>query len=346
MLTLVGNRMNPQMIGVKRLGSVCNTVTRMIHLCMTIKLLYGFILDSFIAADRMLTANEAAYLSYGIMSGIMLLTFACRIKRIRWLIETLSHRHCASIRVKSLAFLLLTLASVIFKIACTISVYVRNEDVSESVYTTSLIDFLLDLPDAMNQFHVIYPSVYLLAMHMLTMYEVTHLQSCVDRLDASAIIMMMTERRNIMRVKSEFESLFNLIPLISFMIPFFTIPGMIAGATQATCYDCSRFDLICYAASQVKAALFIILLVKQAHVSRRRVHHATNDLITVLHQRQMSMPATSVNQALMHELIHELGSDQREFCFTGWSLFVIDARIIPAFLSALITMSMLQLQLQ
>lgn len=341
MLTLIGYRMHSKMFGVRKLGNVYNWTMRCILIASSVWLAKQNI-QSIVRKGRLTPRNIMNFVMQ-IITIAAIIVYGQRLERIKRLLRSMIVRKSCVDRVRTLSLVSLIVCMVVMVTELVVSVLVELEESDD--YWSAVWRIMLEFPDHVNVFHVIYPAWYLVSLTVITDYEVLRLQSIQEgvRMEgAAAVDKSLRLRDTVMHVKQEFECLFNIIPFIMFAIPFTTIPEMVnsvrkeiarGGASNAA------FDLAFYV--NIHASLFIMmmLLVNCVNRCKEQVDQTSDAVIRCLQSQSLKAP-----QPCIHLLIEQLRQDQG-FSYTGWRMFTIDRCLPLAFLSSLVSMSVLVVQL-
>ena len=330
-LTLCGNRLSDRLFGSQRLASLVTSMTRLLQVLAVVYFAYENV--SFFASGSDVTADDVSDIIMTSISSCMVAVVAVRRLPMKRLMRQLVVSQATEqlIKRKCRWFLLMYVIGLITDVSATILGYM-----TENAWTAVKRTLFL-LPLLMNQFITVYPAFYLSVWQLLSDHEMMQMKFMCNS-DATANDMM-ARRRKVMKLKEQFESLFNFVPLVMFLLPFTTIPGMVADVSvnrgaQSVYYSFS------YAATHTWMIIFIVLIVKQARDSHQQASQATANLISIIQQKY----AGRLHETSMQSLIDQLRIDQ-EFKLTGSSLFVVDTQLIPSFCSSLVTMSVLVIQL-
>jgi hypothetical protein len=141
--------------------------------------------------------------------------------------------------------------------------------------------------------------------------------------------------------RDKFERLFNIIPFIVLAIAFITIPSTLANiARKAKSAEFSTLRNVYYICQNSANCFVILLLVYYASKSREKASNAVEQMIEVIHKRNINSLYTNGSQAVIDAL-----KSYADFSFTGWYLFKMNRSLILTFLSAIISFSVLIIQL-
>lgn len=337
LMTLVSNRFNPRLFGVRRLGSMCNCFIRTAIMASTVRVIFGIVQQ---------ITYDPKQLAYNIMNFmeitaaiVLIIVFAIRRKRLRCLIAYLLRQQLPVSRSISLI--------AIFSVTLSVVVQIYVEAAINSQWITGFALFkevAFIMPVMINNYGVVYPALYVTVLDLVTHYEMNFMRAQLLRLKQDGDIdarKVMTDRRHIMEMKAEFESLLNLVPFCQFAILFQSIPGVVVGVHthigQGSPY--AVLEIIFFTVAHVSVFLFLYFIVSRVVKAKRDVNQLCSDLIHGLQDGRHDLFATRY-QSLIEKLRADMG-----FQFTGWNMFTIDQSVWLSFLSSIITFSVLLIQL-
>lgn len=340
LLTLGGNRLNGRMFGCRKLGSISNLVSRILIAMSAIYIIRGCLIWTSDGARQRLYVMTTI-ITIAIAMGIMVL-FAARRERITRLMKCITDADSTGKEINNLGYF--AMGVLFFGFTCQLyGLYtIMSHYVDEQ---TAALVVLLMFPYFLNQYVVIYPTLYVSFLTVLTRRETDRLQMfchIIRKAGHLEIQNVIVELEQIMAYKQEFENLFNIIPCLQFGILFVTVPGV-----TVTLYNDSirglpyvGQEILVYIAIHSCIFVFLLLIVDRVDKARREVSQTTALLIHYIHSRHSYDLYTSGFKSLIDELrINEA------FKFTGWNMFTIDKSILLSFLSAIITFSVLLIQL-
>lgn len=341
LLILAGNRLSSRFLGFRRLGSLINCLFRIMILAAN-AIVTCRLLAEIVATGA--TPFNAAYIICSIFQILTMILYAVRRPRVKYLLRKIliGDAYRSVIEKACLRWLLFALTS--------ITVHIISNSLQMSLVLSDpgnlLFAIIVALPIILNQFLVLYPIFYMIIMKLLTNYELHHLDSIKtlvknDSRDVNRILDKMADARD---TKVEFEQLFNFIPFITFGTLFVTIPGVILSAMKDMSLgrDMSYVIQEVVAFASVHIAIFIVnfFLVQSVSMSKEIVNQNIAELIRLVQRRNIR----NLNTTGYQSVIEELRIDQ-QFSFTGWYLFTINRFILLGFLSAIISFSVLLIQL-
>ena len=347
MLTLVGNRLDERLFGIRGLGSVCNHMMRLLITLSAIA--YLTIVVESVEEDggfTALTVMETINMVTGV--AVMLLMTRRRRRMRKWLTRLQNCELLGDLRGYSLLnqnhlLLSVNVLFVCFKLVIQLILCLDAEyEGWELVLMLSLHLFL-----SLNQFDVTYPIVYRICVKMMTEQRVHHLKQVTHKLNETGVLdvlRVMQERDQLHSLKQEFEAIFNPIPFILFSMLFVTIPGEVAGHGVFNDPWSDRATTILTISFIVHHAILMLMVwtvVQAASDCQDESSDALALLIRSLDRSSITVTGRRVSvDALRRQLLWE-----QELALTGYKLFDVHRSVLLPFISSIISFSVLLVQL-
>ena len=337
MLASSGNRLNQKIMGYKYGGIILNWVVRFMIIVFTIyRILFLLMIPTL---SVMFKLQVTAYYT---ASLIIVILCANRRSRVMVFLDDLmtdgDSKHIRRTSIWSF-ILVLSVFGYAFIMGLIREVYFDDGDVQHKVRA-----FFTPIPVIMNDFTIIYPLYYVIVFQILSRHQVESLKGMRQDLKANTLnlIKQMNVLKQLANVRSEFEQLFNIIPFIVFGVLFITIQAEIhiikynSSGTVAYVTFTSVTYLI-ETTIEIAVTFFLVLRVCKA---KEKINQLITDMIDIMQQR-------SVTQSYMNgcQLMIDSLKSYQDFHFTGWKLFSIDRYLILAFISSIISYSVLWIQL-
>ena len=196
----------------------------------------------------------------------------------------------------------------------------------------------------MHQFLVNYPIYYIVIFKILTDHEHRHIQMLTKSVknDVRDINKLLEERDLMNSLKHEFERLFNFIPYVLFGGLFASIPAtflsLFQGVEDKKSYAIQ--ELVLFLSVHVFIFILLFCLVQNVSQAQDSVQEAISGLIRVIQRRNICR----LQETGYHTLIEDLRMNEK-FVFTGWFLFTINRYAFLSFISAVISFSVLLIQI-
>ena len=165
-----------------------------------------------------------------------------------------------------------------------------------------------------------------------------------QELTIASCLHAISERNKVTRMQQDFDQAFNHIPMLFFAITFVTVPGFIASFSYRNTELNQVSVVIVYFVVEIIIAIMLIAIVLSVCKSKDRMDQHVDDIILLIQQKQSSESLDNRQTAALVSLMDVLRKSQ-EFHFTGGSLFKITRSLFLSFASALISISVLVLQM-
>lgn len=337
LMTMSGNRFSRKLFGVHHLGDLLNWIMRIMITASTIYTIFGahqFTHEATIIGSIQDLCSVTASLS-------IIFVVAIRRKRIKLLVrQLLMHGLPESLERTSRYYLIVSVILIIAKtVIQPLSMFGRI------TLPEAVLIVLTELPANLHQFMVRYSMCYIIMIKLLSHSELLTLHKL--RLDLNHSGMNLVKHIRIIRslsvVREEFESLFSAIPFILFATCFMKIPAAVVdvkcnGTNEGTM---TLLTFIAYyIVDDVVAYGFIMYLVYVVCRVNDDVRRSIKQLIDLIRDKHFLHMYTNGAQIMIESL-----KEYQEFSFTGAHLFQINSDLILAFLSSIITFSVLMIQL-
>ena len=336
-LTLAGNRLSSRLFGFRCMGLVANWIMRGV---ITSSYLFGVYTD-FVGRSSRFTSTSLAATSALIVGELLLLYFAFKRTQVKQLMKRLLETARPE-TVKRVQVVGCSSFIVIFTVMVTqevLSCFAIKALVRDT-WTTVRLTFQV-LPTQMNQFFIVYPTLYLIVLRLASDADVAQLETMqhLVKIDARKLL---TERKRTAALWQEFEQLFNVVPFMVIGILYLTIPGIIVGLRQDAQVHSPHlpYSLASFIIFHVIIVTQVLLLIFAVTRAQDRVREASERLIDKLQLQSCS----SVEEAsARHSLEKELRQQQP---LTGCRMFTVDPSLLLSFAASVITFSVLLIQLQ
>ena len=300
MLTLAGNRMNSRIWGIRNLGRISNWIIRMLITVSTIIGMYLMWMNT-VPVDGM-TPQLITQLTGIILGLAATVWFAVKRRQIKKLINVIAENdlYLNELNRKFLRALILISGGLLNNLVLHY-LTIRSWRLSDLLTNTY---FLISIPIVLNQFMAFYPLLYLTCIRLLTAYEVEHIQKIKSLINSGMIDVMhiIRQRNEVMSIKREFESLFNVVPFAMLGNMFITIPG---GIIILTSLKKSQMvsDWLEYALFHALVLVLIYQLVQTVSRCHEKVRDKTSDLIVCIQEKIIKDPQTRGYQSLIDGLM-------------------------------------------
>ena len=343
MLTLSGNRLSTRLFGIRCLGTISNLLMRLLITFGTVTV---FINNAPLITDTSkigVTAVQLSTTALPLFSLTFGLFFAGHRQWIKDLLRSLemSQQTREFVRKMSVRLLCLTITGSVIGTSCVVIMIMP--DVRDALSLLMTITVLL--PMILNQFLVIYPSCYLISFKILADYEANHLMRMQKQdLSINGCFLLIRQLKRLTQAKQQFDQHLNHIPFLVFSITFITVPGCIASVSGKNSGQKQVSEVIAFITIQAIIAGVLIAIVLTVCCSKQRMDRLLDDFIWMIQQKQSAELLTRSQNAALISLMHAL-SKVRDFEFTGASLFTINRSLFLSFASALISISVLVLQM-
>lgn len=336
-LGMGGNRLSRRMFGSRIL---CNIVLWIIRAAITATTIDFTVRALFSESSRPKPILVRLYVVIGMPTGALVMAlYAYRSKQIAILLGQVSNSSSKGRRkwlpIFSVVFLT---TAIICKSMLQFFISRLNKDARESLWDTLIV-----LPYHMNDYRLLYPLFYTIMVDLFSDYEVHALHQMTQQVTstvASDQLKLMSDLKNLKATRDKFEQLFSIIPFIMFAFAFLTIPFTITDMARKASFGFSTLVNVYYIIENICNALVIILVMYVSCNSREKVRNVIENMIETIQKRDICYPLSSSSQVVIESL-----KSYADFSFTGWYLFKIDRSLILTFLSALISFSVLLLQL-
>ena len=354
LLMLAANRLEERMCGIRCLGSLFNFATRAILAASLVAVTIAR------PQEEVRTISPYAFATLAmIFSGALLLAVtAVRRRDVHHLMKRLrqleadgeSKARVHRLSVTAVAGVLLAIGSMLIDTFVTINVlgYMIPDPEQLACMVVMVSPILL------NQYLVTLPFAYLLILSRLTRVTLSRLEAMI-RLAASGasvpVGVIAREEQRLLSMRLLFDRLLSFIPFCLLALPFLSVPGMLPRVLRdarnlatAPAGQSFPYEAFSYSWSHGKLAVILILLVWTVCRSRDAMRERTEQLADGVQER-LSDQGSVGEAAAMLALVQQLRTDAREISLTGCSAVVIDESLLIAFLSSLVSMSVLVIQL-
>lgn len=337
-LTLGGNRLDPQLFKSRRAAAVVQVIVRfvlvssaVIFLCNDLQKGQTYSLD---------------FLNRRVLESccvLHMMLFAKRRQRIRlWLTHVTDQQSMICLKAYSIKLFVFYASFIGYQLLIE-SVFLFSVS---SVTVADFRDFAISIPFMLNNYMIVYPLFYLLMIKILTRFQVKRLQAIAVQTKKAQLVdfrKMLNQLRVITDAHQEFERLFNVIPFSLMATMFSLIPSAVSFIEHsARQHDSARVSLgvIHLATGNVFLISMICSLIYAACHSKRETAKASRQANDALVQTVAASTPTTAQLQVMDDL------KRIEFLpLTGLGLFNVTPSLILTFFSSLITFSVLICQL-
>ena len=202
-------------------------------------------------------------------------------------------------------------------------------------------------------FYAIHAILYVTLLSLLAEHELQltsdlrrQLANCSSRTEP---LTLMQKRRQVMQLKSDFDSIFNFVPMSLLVLPFFTVPGAVVSLREGVKESHTSQTLLetgLYVLPQVGASLSLLLIVWRACRCCERVDRAAAELVNDIRiiVSSGSWQRGPGSEAAWQMLLHQV-TEERTFTLTAGGIFAITRSLLFSFASSLVGISVLVIQL-
>ena len=336
LLTMSGNRLSKSMLGIKNMGTVSNWIIR------TAIVASYIIKTAYLLMRRNIPLVEIfKHLVYFTAELIIVFVIAKRRTRIITFIKSsaCSPTSLTRICISSLIYLaVISLLHLVLEFA-----YLMRR---RNMTVIRLLVLLGNMVHFICNYFICYPLFYIISLKMFSSYELRQTSAIRRQILACNVhpVKLMKDMKQLSIMRNEFEQLFNIIPFILLSILFVDIPAALLDINNDK-RNTDRIYLIIYICYYiVDTGLYFMLalfLVHNVSRSAERTYEAASELIEIIQDKNLIHLYSNGWQSVIDSL-----KLYQNFSFTGSKLFRIDHNLVLTFVSAIITFSVLLIQLQ
>ena len=339
LLTLSGNRLSSRCFGHRRWGDYLNLVTRVVLILATGEQLRRISLK--IMRHKNLPPLQLSVLAFVVAGLGNTCLFAFRRQDIKSLILRL----LVNVEWRPTRW---PLACACVALSVTLAIDVTVAVTGSSNAADLVISAAAMCLSDSNMFFVYHPILYVAVLQLFTRYEIQRLERMAQGIlqEQSTPWKWMQEVQLLAHTRRRFDRLFNVVPFILLALPFLTLPTFVASLSRrssgASASDKVNgvFEALSFALPHAAIATSILFLVRSVEAAGDVRDEQISRVIACIHERKLTRLYTEGWQPLVHQL-----QQLQRMQLTVGGMFPLEKSVILSFLSSLISISVLVVQL-
>ena len=342
LLTLSGNRLSSRCFGRRRWGDLLNYVMRFLITLATGEQLRLITLK--VMSQRYLPPSLLSSLAFIVTGLFNTCLFAFRRQDIKSLISRLQVDSDSRQTSTTRRLFACACAVVLLELTIDFTTIAAGSSNTAAAIRSAAVAIVAES----NMFFVYYPILYVVVLQLLTRREVQRLESMERGIlqEQATPWKLMQEVQMLANARRDFDRLFNVVPFILLALPFLTLPTFVASfsgrsggaSTISQVYD--FFGAVSFILPHTAIALSLLLLVRRSAAACDARDEQISRVVACIHERKLTRLYTEGWQPLVHQM-----QQLQRLQLTVGGMFPLEKSIILSFLSSLISISVLVIQL-